>query len=102
MFSADRLPTFIAFGDEKDPKSIFKIPTGDIGKIYPGVRFRGLDVEITNDPVTSKLRERLTWLNTPRGTEVFERDPPGKLRAARDKPLGFLITKSHFFGDGSR
>lgn len=102
MFGGNRHPVFIAFRDEQNPKTIFEIRPQDLGLYFQSVRFKGLEVEITDEPVTEKLRKRLTWLNTPVRQEVFERDPPGHQRPYRDRPLGFLITKAHFFGDGSK
>ncbi|WP_205934435.1 hypothetical protein [Rhizobium leguminosarum] len=102
MFGGNRYPAFIAFRDEKNPKTIYEIQPRDLAKVFPGVRFTGLDIEITDESVTSKIRDRLPWLNTPVGKQVFERDPPGHQRSDQDSPIGFLITKAHFFGDGSR
>ncbi|MDK4741474.1 hypothetical protein PH547_21545 [Rhizobium sp. CNPSo 3464] len=102
MFGGNRYPAFIAFRDEQNPKTIYEIQPRDLGRVFPGVRFTGIDIQITDEPVTSKIRDRLPWLNTPVGKQVFERDPPGHQRSYRDSPIGFLITKAHFFGDGSR
>jgi hypothetical protein len=100
LYNTSRLPAFVAFTDEKDPKTIFEVAPPNLGVYFLGVRFTGLDIEITDEPVTKKLRQRLPWLNTPR--QVFDRDPPGHQRRDRDSPIGFLITRAHFFGDGSR
>ena len=102
MFGGNRYPTFIAFQDERNPKTIYEIRPQDLGKAFPGVRFTGLDIEITDQPVTARIRDRLPWLNTPVKQEVFDRDPPGHRRPVWNRPLGYLITKAHFFGDGSR
>ncbi|MFK4772341.1 hypothetical protein [Rhizobium sp. ZW T2_16] len=101
-FRSDEYPAFVAFLDESQPKTIFEIKPGQIGKVFPGVRFVGLDIQITDAPVSEALRDRLPWLNSPVRQEVFERDPPGKQRPYQDKPIGFKITKAHFFADGSR
>ncbi|MGR6468062.1 hypothetical protein [Rhizobium sp. PAMB 3182] len=96
------LPAIVAFEDEQNPKSIFALEPDALGRVFPGVTYAGVDLQITTSPVTEKLRERLTWLNTPAGTQVFERDPPGQIRRASESPIGYNITKAKFFGDGSR
>jgi hypothetical protein len=50
--------------------------------------------------VTKVLKQRLPWLASP--TQLFDRDPPGKQRDYKDRPLGYKITYAHFFGNGSR
>ncbi|WP_195909451.1 hypothetical protein [Rhizobium tubonense] len=60
LYDNSRLPTFVAFTDENNPKTIYEIDPQDIGAYFPGVRFTGLDIEITDEPVTKKLRQR--WL----------------------------------------
>lgn len=78
--NTSRLPAFVSFADETDPKTIFEISPSDIGRIFPGVRFTGLDLEVTEAPVTEKLRERLPWLNSTSNEEIFPRDPRGVFR----------------------
>jgi hypothetical protein len=68
---------------------------------FPGVRFISLDIEITDAPVTEVLKQRLPWLDNKTGETVFDRDPPGKRRPLRDRPLGYKIVEDHFFGIGS-
>ncbi|MGO8296490.1 hypothetical protein ACC817_08300 [Rhizobium ruizarguesonis] len=98
--NTSRLPAFVAFSSEKNPKTIFEVDPHRVGEHFPGVRFSGLEIEITNDPITNHLRERLPWLHTPK--QVFERDPPGQHRPESQRPIGYLLTRAHFFGDGSR
>jgi hypothetical protein len=95
-----RLPAFVGFTDEANPKTIYEIDPWKLNERFPGVRFTGLDIEVTNEPITSTLAERLPWLNTPK--QVFDRDPPGQHRPESERPIGYLITRAHFFGDGSR
>ncbi|MCZ8179687.1 MAG: hypothetical protein O9309_11735 [Rhizobium sp.] len=94
------MPTIVVFQDETNPKSIIEIGRGEFATIFPGAEFVGLDIEITTDPVTDQLTQRLPWLDA--REQVFDRDPPGRQRPDRDIPIGFMITKSHFFGNGSR
>jgi hypothetical protein len=96
-----RLPAFVAFRDEKNPKTIYEVGPRNFGQSFPGVRFVGLDIEFTDAPVTKVLKQRLPWLKNRNDDELFDRDPPGRLRAARDTPIGFKISTFHFFGLGS-
>ena len=95
-----RLPAVVAFRDEKIPNTIYEVDPQNMGASFPGVRFISLDIEITDAPVTKVLKQRLPWLAST--TEGFDRDPPGKVRPSKDKPIGYKITNAHFFGDGSR
>ena len=96
-----RLPAFVAFRDEKNPKTIYEVDPKNLGQSFPGVRFVGLDIEFTDARVTNVLKQRLPWLENPNHEQRFERDPPGQLRAVKDRPFGFKITTDHFFGLGS-
>jgi hypothetical protein len=92
-----RLPAFVAFRDEKNPKTIYEVDPKDFGQSFPGVRFVGIDIEFTDAPVTNVLKQRLPWLENPNNEVRFERDPPGQLRAAQDLPIGFKLTTDQFF-----
>src|SRR4030081_277653 len=97
-----RLPLFVAFRDEKMPNTISEVDPQHMGSAFPGVRFIGLDIEITDAPVTKVLKQRLPWLDRNNRLSGFDRDPPGKLRAEKDQPLGYKISYNSFFGNGSR
>jgi hypothetical protein len=97
-----RLPLFVAFKDEKIPNTIYEVDPQHMGSAFPGVRFIGLDIEITDAPVTKVLKQRLPWLDRDNRLSGFDRDPPGKLRAEKDQPLGYKISYNSFFGNGSR
>jgi hypothetical protein len=97
-----RLPAFVAFRDEKTPNTIYEVDPQLMGSSFPGVRFISLDIEITDAPVTKVLKQRLPWLDRANRLSGFDRDPPGKLRAEKDRPLGYKISYNSFFGDGSR
>jgi hypothetical protein len=100
--NTSRLPAFVSFENETDPKTIFEIAPSDIGRIFPGVRFTGLDLEVTEAPLTEKLRDRLPWLNSTSNSEIFPRDPRGARRPNSELPLSHMITRARFFADGSR
>jgi hypothetical protein len=95
------LPLFVAFRDEKVPRTIYEVDPRNIGRSFPGVRFISLDIEFTDAPVTKVLKQRLPWLVNAFKDLGWDRDPPGKQRPDKDRPIGFKITYEHFFGNGS-
>ena len=95
-----QLPTFVAFADEGNSKTVYEVDPGKLGAHFSGVVFKGLDIEITNEPLTAKLRKRLPWLSSPK--DAFDSDPPGHLRPIGSRPIGFVLTTDDFFGAGSR
>lgn len=98
-----RLPVIVSFKNEIDPKTIFEIRPSELGRYFPGVQFTGLDIEITTDRITHKLRDRLPWLDTTAAPgKIFPRDPPGVSRPRSELPFAYMITPARFFGDGSR
>jgi hypothetical protein len=92
-----RLPAFVAFRDEKNPKTIYEVDPKNFGQSFPGVGFVGIDVEFTDASVTNVLKQRLPWLENPNNEVRFERDPPGQQRALVDEPIGFKLTTDLFF-----
>jgi hypothetical protein len=101
LHNTSRLPTFVSFTNEADPKTIFEISPPEIGRTFPGVIFTGLDLEITEEPITEKLRDRLLWLNTTGNSETFPRDPRGARKPNSELTLSHMITRARFFGGGS-
>ena len=93
----NRLPAFVAFRDEKDPKTIYEVDPRNFAQSFPGVRFVGLDIEFTDAPVTNVLKQRLPWLENPNHEVRFERDPPGQPGPFVDRPIGFKLTTDLFF-----
>jgi hypothetical protein len=51
----------VAFISENDPKTIFEIYPQEVGRYFPDVKLTSLDIEFANEPITRKLRQRLTW-----------------------------------------
>jgi hypothetical protein len=95
------LPAFVAFRDEKVPRTIYEVDPRNMGRSFPGVRFISLDIEFTDAPVTKVLKQRLPWLVNAFKDVGWDRDPPGKLRPAKDTPIGYKINYERFFGNGS-
>lgn len=100
------LPLFVAFTDEKAPKTIFEVDPFSMGAHFPGVKLLSFDIEFTDARVTSVLTKRLPWLlDTPQSPKRWERthfywDPPGQLRGMSDQPLTYKIREHNFFALG--
>lgn len=94
-------PLFVAFRDEKVPRTIYEVDPNNMGSQFPGARFISLDIEITDAPITNALKQSLPWLVSPYDKIDFDRDKPGHVRADRDKPVGYKLVYEHFFGNGS-
>lgn len=102
LYKTSRLPAFVSFTDESNPKTIYEIDPSELGRYFPSVKVTGLDIEITSDPITKKLRDRLPWLKNATDPNIFPRDPRATRRPNSQLPLSHMITPARFFGDGSR
>jgi hypothetical protein len=73
---ADRMPTFVTFLDVNDPKSARLLRPSDFGAVLgPGVHLRRVWIEMTNDPVTRGIFQRLPWLRGFRGHSGGQFEP---------------------------
>lgn len=56
-------PYLIRFRDIADPKTVEAVDPADLSKSYgPAVKLRRATIEITDDPVTTGIKDRLPWL----------------------------------------
>ena len=56
----DWCPMLVTFADESDPTSVRKVEPGNLAAQFgPGVRLQSITVELTDDPVTTGIEERL-------------------------------------------
>ncbi len=63
------LPNLVRFKDETDPKSVEAVDPLNLATTFgEGVRLKRVIIEITNDPVTTGIERRLTWLPGFRGS----------------------------------
>ena len=81
-----RLPAFVAFRDEKNPKTIYEVGPRNFGQSFPGVRFVGLDIEFTDAPATNVLKQRLPWLKNPNRRRTFRQRPAGSTTSRQRYP----------------
>jgi len=96
------VPLFVAFHDESNPRSIYQVDPDHLDAAFrSGVHLIGIDLEVTDAPITHVLVQRLPWLRYPLAID-WEREPAGSRRPMKEWPLGFKITAEKFFGNGSR
>lgn len=57
-------PMLVTFTDLSDPTSVAEVDPDDLAATFgPGVRLKRITVQITDDPVTTGIEERLGWLS---------------------------------------
>ncbi len=57
-------PMLVTFGDIDDPTSVEEVDPDDLAATFgEGVVLKRVTVELTNDPVTTGIEERLVWLS---------------------------------------
>ena len=59
-------PMLVTFGDLSDPMSVQRVDPDDLAASFgEGVSLRRITVQMTDDPVTMGIEERLKWLTDP-------------------------------------
>jgi hypothetical protein len=62
------LPDLVTFADIKDPKSVMLVDPGDLAAtLGPGVKWKSITLEITDEPLTTGIETWLPWLGGLRG-----------------------------------
>lgn len=60
-----RYPMLVTFGDLNDPTSVAKVAPDNLAASFgEGVSLKRITVELTDDPVTTGIEERLGWLQS--------------------------------------
>lgn len=92
-------PMLVTFGDEADPTSVERVDPDDLAASFgAGVRLKRITVELTDDPVTRGIEERLAWLKNTRGTLLYQpRDTP-----IGDLPIEYQVGKISFVRSDER
>jgi hypothetical protein len=63
--SPNDLPLLVRFRDINDPKTVERVDPNDLARSFgAGVDLKRVTVEITRDPVTTGIEQRLTWLRS--------------------------------------
>ncbi|HBM06154.1 MAG TPA: hypothetical protein DD369_11230, partial [Erythrobacter sp.] len=76
-------PMLVTFGDLDDPASVERVDPDDLAATFgEGVRLKRITVQITDDPVTSGIEQRLGWLGNIREMNLSNEDFP------EDFPVG--------------
>jgi hypothetical protein len=66
--AGDLIPTLVTFTDLNDPKTARVIRPEEFEQAFgPGVRFKRALIEMTNDPVTTRIEEKMPWLRSLKG-----------------------------------
>lgn len=56
-------PMLVTFGDLGDPTSVEQVDPGDMAATFgEGYELKRITVQLTDDPVTTSIKERLAWL----------------------------------------
>lgn len=57
-------PMLVTFGDPADPTSVAQVDPDDLAATFgEGVKLKRITVELTDDPVTTGIEERLGWMD---------------------------------------
>lgn len=74
--SFSQLPTLVTFSDLGDPSSVMTVDPNELeATLGPGVKWRRATIEISDEPITRGIEERLTWLSSYYDRMLDERRP---------------------------
>ncbi|MEN7538512.1 hypothetical protein [Aurantiacibacter flavus] len=86
-------PMLVRFGDIEDPSTVEQVDPDDLAFTFgPGVRLRRITVQLTGDPVTKGIVERLPWLPDRRGSLI----PISGGTPKHELPLGSRLNVGDF------
>ena len=78
----DELPLLVRFRDAADPKTVQQVNPDDAAASFgPGVKFGRAIMQITDDPVTERIKDRLPWL-----VDYYDRRLDGRRFETIDAP----------------
>jgi hypothetical protein len=70
-------PMLVTFGDLADPASVAEVDPDDlVASFGEGVKLKRITVELTDDPVTTGINERLGWLDDAFAHDASKDGPP--------------------------
>ncbi len=73
-------PMLVTFGDLSDPTSVEQVDPDDLAATFgEGVRLERITVQMTDDPVTTGIEERLGWLGKIREMNLEREDFPSDI-----------------------
>ena len=86
-------PMFVTFGDISDPTSVKSVDPDDLAATFgEGISMKRMVVQITDDPVTNDIEDRLIWIHKIKGS--FFRQPNNI--PIGDLPIEYEISKTSF------
>jgi hypothetical protein len=63
LVNTSPVPMFVTFGDVREPTSIVEVqPSNLVASFGTGYRLKSVTAQVTDQPVTKGIRQRLTWL----------------------------------------
>ena len=99
-------PLMVAFRDEREFRSVYRVEPEKFSQYFgAGVKFIGVDFEITDEPVTEGVVVKRLPILLRHGGAAIEseiRDSKGDLLAYVDKPFKYKIGTETFFARGKR
>jgi hypothetical protein len=64
----EKLPALVTFLDSQNPATVTTVDARDLSSVFgPGVALQSATIEITNEPITTGITNRLPWLVGRRG-----------------------------------
>lgn len=95
QLSLKDVPVLVRFGNPNDPKSVALVDPIDLAASFgPGVTFKSATVEITDDPITTGIGTRLSWLKSSKVAESLFPNPTHQ--PPPDPKLVMLLTYDDF------
>lgn len=86
-------PMLVRFADIADPTSVERVDPDDMAALFgQGVKLRRITVQLTDDPVTTGIGKKLSWLSNQRGSLI----PIPRGKAVGEMPIGSSITEGDF------
>ncbi|MEO5707982.1 MAG: hypothetical protein ABIT10_02645 [Alteraurantiacibacter sp.] len=86
-------PMLVTFADLSDPTSVARVDPDDLAASFgEGVTLRRITMQLTSDPVTTGIEQRLVWLANQRGSLI----PIPRGTPIGDMPIGSDITEGDF------
>lgn len=84
-------PMLVTFGDIDDPTSVALVDPDDLAATFgEGVSLKRITVQITDDPVTTGIEERLGWLEN---LDAYRTDPENPFTNTLPREIGGLRSR---------
>jgi len=94
-------PMLVRFADISQPETVMRVDPDDLtGSFGPGVHLRSITIQITDQPITQKIKQMLPWLavrngTIPRGSDWQFRN--GRMMSGRELPLYGRLHDGYFY-----